>query len=224
MTIEPTTVPSAAFTGDEDLIRRMIVNLIDNAVRHAPAGSTVRVELDETATRLRDRGQRPGPGHPSRDPAVTSSSASTEAIRRGAPTRTMVPGSDWRWRAGSPTPMAATSRWRDRRRPDRRSSSRCRRPAEPHRPGLSPVHAPAATLEIDPVRGGRMDETRQIIPFGGLIATVMAAGYMVVQLHGQVAGTRGRLHQCGDRPGTRRAGADRPGRAVHCRQWRKTET
>lgn len=31
-----------------------------------------------------------------------------------------------------------------------------------------------------------MDDTRQIIPFGGLIATMMAAGYMVVQLHGQV--------------------------------------
>ena len=36
-----------------------------------------------------------------------------------------------------------------------------------------------------------MDETRQIIPFGGLIATIMAAGYMVVQLHGQVAAPTG---------------------------------
>jgi two-component system OmpR family sensor kinase len=62
--IDPTTIPSAAFTGDEDLIRRMIVNLIDNAVRHAPPGSTVRVDLDQTdegyAIAVRDH----GPGVP----------------------------------------------------------------------------------------------------------------------------------------------------------------
>ena len=50
VSIDPHAIRSAAFTGDEDLIRRMIVNLIDNAVRHAPSGSTVRVELDATET------------------------------------------------------------------------------------------------------------------------------------------------------------------------------
>ncbi len=64
VSLDPTTVPSAAFTGDEDLLRRMIVNLIDNAVRHAPAGSTVRVELDQTdngyAIAIKDQ----GPGIP----------------------------------------------------------------------------------------------------------------------------------------------------------------
>jgi heavy metal sensor kinase len=39
------TVRSAAFTGDEELARRLVGNLLDNAVRHAPAGTTVRVEL-----------------------------------------------------------------------------------------------------------------------------------------------------------------------------------
>ena len=37
-----------AGAGDEDLIRRRVANLIDNAVRHAPPGSIVRVELDQT--------------------------------------------------------------------------------------------------------------------------------------------------------------------------------
>jgi heavy metal sensor kinase len=46
VSIEPVTVPSAAFTGDEDLIRRLLVNLLDNAVRHAPQGSTVRADLE----------------------------------------------------------------------------------------------------------------------------------------------------------------------------------
>jgi heavy metal sensor kinase len=39
------TVRSAAFTGDEELARRLVGNLLDNAVRHTPAGTTVRVEL-----------------------------------------------------------------------------------------------------------------------------------------------------------------------------------
>jgi two-component system, OmpR family, sensor kinase len=64
VSIDAATVPSAAFTGDEELIRRMIVNLLDNAVRHAPQGSTVRVELDQTnggyAIAVKDQ----GPGIP----------------------------------------------------------------------------------------------------------------------------------------------------------------
>jgi len=36
---------SASFVGDEELIRRLLANLLDNAVRHSPAGSAVRVEL-----------------------------------------------------------------------------------------------------------------------------------------------------------------------------------
>ena len=60
VTLESAAVPSATFTGDEDLIRRMIVNLVDNAVRHTPAGSTVRVELDTTgqgyAIAVKDQG------------------------------------------------------------------------------------------------------------------------------------------------------------------------
>lgn len=43
------TVPSASFLGDEDLIRRLIGNLVDNAIRHAPANSTVTVDLRHAA-------------------------------------------------------------------------------------------------------------------------------------------------------------------------------
>jgi heavy metal sensor kinase len=64
VSIDPMTLRSAAFTGDEDLIRRMIVNLIDNAVRHAPAGSTVRVDLDATDTGYSVAVRDQGPGIP----------------------------------------------------------------------------------------------------------------------------------------------------------------
>ena len=39
-------VHPAPFTGDEDLIRRLIINVLDNAVRYSPACGAVRVALD----------------------------------------------------------------------------------------------------------------------------------------------------------------------------------
>jgi two-component system OmpR family sensor kinase len=58
--IELETATSAAFTGDEDLVRRLVANLLENAVRHAPAGSAVRVDLRKVtqgyAISVSDRG------------------------------------------------------------------------------------------------------------------------------------------------------------------------
>jgi two-component system OmpR family sensor kinase len=52
------------FAGDEDLVRRLIGNLLDNAVRHTPAGSAVHVDLgkvqDGYLVSISDR----GPGIP----------------------------------------------------------------------------------------------------------------------------------------------------------------
>jgi signal transduction histidine kinase len=39
------TPPEHAYRGDEELLRRLLVNLLDNAIKHAPAGSTVDVDL-----------------------------------------------------------------------------------------------------------------------------------------------------------------------------------
>ena len=36
---------SVSFAGDEELVRRMLVNLLDNAIRHSPEGSVVQVDL-----------------------------------------------------------------------------------------------------------------------------------------------------------------------------------
>lgn len=49
VTIETTVPAGAPFTGDEELLKRMIANLLGNAVKHAPSGSVVRVELAEDA-------------------------------------------------------------------------------------------------------------------------------------------------------------------------------
>ena len=41
-------VQPASYTGDEDLIRRLVSNVLDNAIRYSPPGAAVRVALDRT--------------------------------------------------------------------------------------------------------------------------------------------------------------------------------
>ena len=54
----------AAMTGDEEMIKRMIVNVLDNAVRHAPSGSIVDVRLVRAAGRYEMAITDTGPGIP----------------------------------------------------------------------------------------------------------------------------------------------------------------
>lgn len=60
----PLTVRSASFYGDEELTHRMIGNLIDNAVRHAPAGSSVHIDLDRSSSGYVIAVRDQGPGVP----------------------------------------------------------------------------------------------------------------------------------------------------------------
>ena len=64
ISIEMQGVSSAAYVGDEHLIRRVIVNLLDNAIRHAPAGTAVGAELEQTADGYAISISDRGPGIP----------------------------------------------------------------------------------------------------------------------------------------------------------------
>ena len=64
VSVQTAAVPSAAFDGDEDLIRRLLVNLVDNAVRHAPEGSTVTMALADNGADYTIAISDRGPGIP----------------------------------------------------------------------------------------------------------------------------------------------------------------
>jgi heavy metal sensor kinase len=46
VSIELAAIESASFSGDEELLRRLIGNLLDNAIRHAPPCTAVKVDLN----------------------------------------------------------------------------------------------------------------------------------------------------------------------------------
>ena len=64
ITVADTAVRPASFTGDEDLIRRLILNILDNAVRYAPSNSVIRIALDRAADRYAIAISDDGPGIP----------------------------------------------------------------------------------------------------------------------------------------------------------------
>ncbi len=62
--VELDNIASAAWTGDEDLIRRLVGNLLDNAIRHSPRGSAVSLTLEQTTAAFTIVVSDAGPGIP----------------------------------------------------------------------------------------------------------------------------------------------------------------
>ena len=62
VTISEKTLHPAPLNGDEDLIRRLILNILDNAVRYAPSNSVVRVALDRSGAHYAISVSDDGPG------------------------------------------------------------------------------------------------------------------------------------------------------------------
>lgn len=65
VTLEITGSLEAGFHGDEDLLRRMILNLVDNAIKHTPSGGVVRLSLTEELSDYVISVSDTGPGIPS---------------------------------------------------------------------------------------------------------------------------------------------------------------
>jgi two-component system, OmpR family, sensor kinase len=62
--IEVQNLEEAAFHGDEDLLRRMLLNLVDNAVKFTPAGGVVKLSLESRGRQYRLSVSDTGPGIP----------------------------------------------------------------------------------------------------------------------------------------------------------------
>ena len=62
--IEVSAPVEMPFTGDEDLLRRMLLNLVDNALQHVPADGEVRLALEQANGELRIVVSDNGPGIP----------------------------------------------------------------------------------------------------------------------------------------------------------------
>jgi two-component system OmpR family sensor kinase len=65
VTVEIIGSLEAGFHGDEDLLRRMILNLVDNAIKHTPHGGVVRLSMAEEAPDYLISISDTGPGIPS---------------------------------------------------------------------------------------------------------------------------------------------------------------
>lgn len=64
VTLEVTAPAESRVVADEDLLRRLVLNLIDNAVKHSPDGGAVRVDLSRLAHTYRLTVSDQGPGIP----------------------------------------------------------------------------------------------------------------------------------------------------------------
>ena len=90
------SVPELPFHGDEDLLRRMLLNVLQNAVHHTADGSSVEVRVDSTdgmlAIRIRDH----GPGIPAGDrERIFDRFVQLDAARHGAGSGLGLPIARW---------------------------------------------------------------------------------------------------------------------------------
>jgi len=81
----------APFTGDEELLRRLVTNLLDNAVKYSGPGSTVTVTLSETVDAYCLRVRDTGPGIP-----IEAQSRLFERFFRADPARSRAAAGDLR--------------------------------------------------------------------------------------------------------------------------------
>lgn len=124
-----TITGAATVHADQTLLRRAITNLLDNALRHAPAGTTVKLAVLRARSGHTDiRIANAGPRLPRR-PCRTCSAGFSAPIRRAA-IRRPRPASGWPSSIPSCGCMAAASPYAVRKgRPNSSSSFLTMRPA-----------------------------------------------------------------------------------------------
>jgi signal transduction histidine kinase len=89
-------MPEIPFRGDEELLRQLILNLLQNAVQHTPAGGAVTVDVRRAQDRVEIRIADTGPGIPPADQArIFDRFVQLDPARRGLGTGLGLPIARW---------------------------------------------------------------------------------------------------------------------------------
>ena len=96
VTVDSTDMPELPFRGDEDLLRQLVLNLLQNAVQHTPSGARVTISIcqdnDAVSIRVTDAGR----GIPPADRArIFDRFVQLDASRRGTGTGLGLPIARW---------------------------------------------------------------------------------------------------------------------------------
>ena len=96
VTIRSNGSPDIPFRGDEDLLRRLMLNVLQNAVQHTPAGGSVAVDIRQEPEAVRIRVSDEGPGIPADDwRRVFDRFVQLDPARRGQGTGLGLPIARW---------------------------------------------------------------------------------------------------------------------------------
>jgi two-component system OmpR family sensor kinase len=96
VTIRSNGSPDIPFRGDEDLLRRLMLNVLQNAVQHTPAGGSVAVDIRQEPEAVRIRVSDEGPGIPAADQRrVFDRFVQLDPARRGQGTGLGLPIARW---------------------------------------------------------------------------------------------------------------------------------
>ena len=96
VTIRSDGSPDTPFCGDEDLLRRLVLNVLQNAVQHTPAGGSVAVDIRQEPEAVRIRVTDEGPGIPPDDQRrIFDRFVQLDPARRGQGTGLGLPIARW---------------------------------------------------------------------------------------------------------------------------------
>ena len=96
VTIRSNGSPDIPFRGDEDLLRRLVLNVLQNAVQHTPSGGSVAVDIQQDPEAVRIRVTDEGPGIPQDDQQrIFDRFVQLDASRRGQGTGLGLPIARW---------------------------------------------------------------------------------------------------------------------------------
>ena len=96
VTVRSGCCPEVAFRGDEDLLRQLVLNVLQNAIQHTPAGGVVTIDLTQNGEAVSIRVVDTGAGIPVADrERIFDRFVQLDAARRGAGTGLGLPIARW---------------------------------------------------------------------------------------------------------------------------------